>query len=173
MCGRYRSIDLAEQKLPGGNKEQPFVALIDTQELERGRKASTQDLSMIKCFQSETTAHITEVNYGPFDNGHICVGFSTGHLLILSSFDLASIYRTQVFQPSDPSRPLPVSRIIFDPLNMVIVTSDDRPQLNPNEDDEGKELTYFPLMAGLSLIEHQADYKYIQMGPTSYMTLVI
>ena len=40
VCGRYRSIDPSEQKLPGGNKEQPFVALIDTQELERGRQAS-------------------------------------------------------------------------------------------------------------------------------------
>ena len=105
------------------------------------------------------------VNYGPFDNGHICVGFSTGHLLILSSFDLASIYRTQVFQPSDPTTALPVSKIIYDPLNTVIVTSDQLPQQFPNEDADGEELTYFPLMAGLSLIEHQADYKYIQMGP--------
>jgi hypothetical protein len=74
------------------------VALIDLHELERGRhNLAEQDLTMIKCFQSVTSAHITVVNYGPYDNGHICVGFSTGHVLILNSFDLASIYRTQVF----------------------------------------------------------------------------
>ena len=128
---------------------------------------------MIKCFQSNTQAQITVVNYGPFDNGHICVGFSTGHILILSSFDLASIYRTQVFAPADPQRGIPVSRIVFDPLNMMLVTADEVPQRLPDEDADGEELTYFPLMAGLSLIENQADYKYIQMGPQSYMTLVI
>lgn len=115
---------------------------------------------MIKCFQSIAAAQITVVNYGPFDNGHICVGFSTGHVLILSSFDLASIYRTQVFQAEDPQRPIPVSKIIYDPLNTMIVTSDELSEQVP-EDAEGEDLTYFPLMAGLSLIESQADYKYI------------
>ena len=80
---------------------------------------------MIKCFQSSSAARITVTNYGPYDNGHICVGFSTGHVLILNSFDLASIYRTQVFQSPDPTSSIPVSRIIFDPLNMMIVSSDE------------------------------------------------
>lgn len=128
---------------------------------------------MIKCFQCDTAAQITVVNFGPFDNGHICVGFSTGHVLILSSFDLASIYRTQVFQSLDPQISIPVSKIIYDPLNMMIVTSEEISEQLAGEDADGEELTYFPLMAGLSLIENQADYKYIQMGPQSYMTLVI
>lgn len=126
---------------------------------------------MIKCFQSASNAHITVVNYGPYDNGHICVGFSTGHVLILNSFDLASIYRTQVFQSPDPSRSIPVSRIIFDPLNMMIVSSDER--FATFDDCDSEELTYSPPLAGLSLIESQADYKYLQMGPQSFMTLVI
>ena len=54
-----------------------------------------------------------------------------------------------------------VSKIIFDPLKMMIVTSDDQPQELPNQDSFGEELTYFPLMAGVSLIENNADYKYI------------
>ena len=38
VCGRYRHLDVAEQKAsPGGDQEQPFVALVDLQELERGR----------------------------------------------------------------------------------------------------------------------------------------
>lgn len=108
---------------------------------------------MIKCFQADTAAQITVVNYGPFDNGHICVGFNTGHVLILSSFDLASIYRTQVFQSSDPQRPISVSKIIYDPLNMMIVTSEETSEQFSGADADGEELTYFPLMAGLSLIE--------------------
>lgn len=51
VCGRYRNLDVLEQKSrPGADQEQPFVALIDLQELERGRQQSVQDLSMIKCF---------------------------------------------------------------------------------------------------------------------------
>lgn len=66
-----------------------------------------------------------------------------------------------------------MSSIIYDPLNMMVVTSESLTQQMATEDADGEELTYFPLMAGLSLIENQADYKYIQMGPQSYMTLVI
>ena len=81
---------------------------------------------MIKCFQSSRAGTtITEVNYGPYDNGHICLGFNTGHILILNSFDLASIYRTQVFQSHIPSELVPVSQITFDPLNMMLVASPD------------------------------------------------
>jgi hypothetical protein len=78
-----------------------------------------------------------------------------------------------VFAPADPQKSIPVSKIVFDPLNMMLVTAEEVSQLLPDENAEGEELTYFPLMAGLSLIENQADYKYIQMGPQSYMTLVI
>lgn len=126
---------------------------------------------MIKCFHSSTATRITVVNYGPYDNGHICVGFSTGHVLILNSFDLASIYRTEVFQSPDPTRSIPVNKIIFDPLNMMIVSSEE--QFDTFQDGDTEELTYLPLLAGLSLIESQADYKYLQMGPQSFMTLVI
>ena len=95
VCGRYRNLDPSELKFsPSAEIEQPFVALIDLQELETGRTQQGIDLTMIKCLQSDTQVQITVVNYGPFDNGHICVGFNTGHILILSSFDLASIYRT-------------------------------------------------------------------------------
>ena len=64
-----------------------------------------------------------------------------------------------------------MSRIIFDPLNMMIVSSDQ--PFAALRDNDSDELTYVPLLAGLSLIENQADYKYLQMGPQSFMTLVI
>ena len=78
---------------------------------------------MIKCFQSEH-AEITCLNFGPFDNGHIVLGFNTGHILILSSFDMASLYRMQVFESvGNFAPPIPVTKIVFDPLQTVIAAS--------------------------------------------------
>ena len=65
---------------------------------------------MIKCFQyevegkggffkkgqeqqSKLNLEITALNYGPYDNGHIILGFNNGHILILNSLDLASMFR--------------------------------------------------------------------------------
>ena len=39
------------------------------------------------------------MNYGPYDNGHIILGFNNGHILILNSLDLASMFRVKVFDP--------------------------------------------------------------------------
>ena len=128
----------------------------------------TQDFTMIKCFHQER-AVITAVNYGPFDNGHICLGFNTGHVLILSSFDLASIYRTQVFYPSIMNPSIPVKQLIFDPLNMILATSD----VEQMDEELPEELTYRPLLAGISLIDTSTQYKYVQMGMNSYMTIII
>ena len=69
---------------------------------------------MIKCFLYETESkqaggmffnkanlgstvnpemQITALNYGPYDNGHIILGFSTGFVLILNSLDLSGMFR--------------------------------------------------------------------------------
>jgi hypothetical protein len=84
---------------------------------------------MIKCLQNNN-AIITSLNYGPFDNGHIVLGFNTGHVLILSSVDLASIYRTQIFTCSNS----PVSQIIFDPLLKIIAVSNKNFRQQHNKD---------------------------------------
>jgi hypothetical protein len=73
---------------------------------------------MIKCFQyevegkggffkkgqeqSKLNLEITALNYGPYDNGHIILGFNNGHILILNSLDLSSMFRLQVFEPLLP-----------------------------------------------------------------------
>ena len=36
---------------------------------------------------------ITALEYGPYDNGHIILGFNTGFLLILNSLDLSGMFR--------------------------------------------------------------------------------
>ena len=101
---------------------------------------------MIKCFQPDNQAkkftilrqnehkpteqvQITALNYGPYDNGHIIIGFSNGYILVLNSFDLASMFRIKIFESFDfqaspcdsleslsPSAgQIPVTSIIFDP----------------------------------------------------------
>jgi hypothetical protein len=39
-----------------------------------------------------TNSRITSLKYGPFDNGHILVGMSSGHVLVYSSIDLTKLY---------------------------------------------------------------------------------
>lgn len=53
----------------------------------------------------------------------------------------------------------------------MIVSSEE--QFATFADGDTEELTYLPPLAGLSLIESRADYKYLQMGPQSFMTLVV
>lgn len=79
---------------------------------------------MLKCFTQEQTTswfgtktvakheevEITALNFGPYDNGHVIVGFNTGYILVLNSFDLSSMFRLKVFEDS-----MPVTNIVFDP----------------------------------------------------------
>ena len=84
---------------------------------------------MIKCFQyevegkagffkkgqeqqSKLNLEITALNYGPYDNGHIILGFNNGHILILNSLDLSSMFRLQVFEPlfAEISSPSPTKQ---------------------------------------------------------------
>lgn len=52
-----------------------------------------------KTFNINADIEITALNFGPYDNGHVVLGFNTGAILILNSFDLSSMFRLQVFNP--------------------------------------------------------------------------
>lgn len=78
-------------------------------------RTTAEDTTMIKLFDGES-CQITSVGFGPFDNGHIILGLSTGHLLVLSQFDMASLYRARVFEPVTLDAPVPVTSLTFDPL---------------------------------------------------------
>jgi len=56
---------------------------------------------------------------------------------------------------------------------MILAVSEVTEAQEAAEEELEDELTYFPMMAGLSLIDNAAQYKYIQMGPQSFMTVVI
>ena len=94
------------------------------------------------------------MNYGPYDNGHIIIGFSSGHLLILNSLDLSCMFRMSIFESSQR-----INKIIFEPTNQIIVSSDQC----------GKEEG----LVAISLIEGKAQYQYLEIGQGSYMTVVI
>ena len=174
---------------------------------------------MIKCFQYETEiksagffgsktnsaptsitkdVKITALNYGPYDNGHIILGFNTGFVLILHSLDLSAMFRISVFDPIP--KPISgnksktnsvisassnqtennvaqyqqqeVSNIIFDPTQMILVSSNSNTASKLTAINEMCPVEHFNL-CGITLIENQASYKYIDMGHEQYMTLVI
>jgi hypothetical protein len=61
----------------------------------------------------------------------------------MNSFDLSIIYRIKVFESA-------VSRIIFEPTNMIILSSK---ECDPNDG-----------LATISLIQKSLDYQYIDIG---------
>lgn len=142
---------------------------------------------MIKCFQydseskssffkkgsepanSKLNLKITALNYGPYDNGHIILGFNNGHILILNSLDLASMFRLQVFEPLPPhlretndGAKLPqenehvhISKIQFDPTQMILVSSTIPYKHSQQTISENLPFEKYNL-AGITLIENQA-----------------
>jgi hypothetical protein len=91
---------------------------------------------------------ITALKYGPYDNGHIVVGFDTGIIAILDSIKLQKLFERQIFEAQTM-----VKCITFDPTNLVIATTDD-----------GE-------IVSLSLLESKVKYTYIDMGANQYVTV--
>jgi hypothetical protein len=117
IAGKYVSLPLAptyKMEDISQAREFPFVGLVDTSNWGE-HKHQRGSVTMIKCFQYETEGkqgffkknndtkvplmEITALSYGPYDNGHIIVGFNTGFILILNSLDLSGLFRIQVFDP--------------------------------------------------------------------------
>lgn len=72
--------------------------------------------SLLRCFKQNEL--ITSLNYGPFDNGHILIGFSTGDIIGASTVDLKDIFSLKIFDQS------PVTSMTIEPTNMIFVGSD-------------------------------------------------
>ena len=84
---------------------------------------------------------VTSLKYGPYDNGHLVIGFDTGIIAILDSIHLKKLFERQIFEVDRP-----VQSITFDPTNLVIATTDD-----------GE-------VVSLSLCESKVKYTYLDMG---------
>lgn len=129
VAGKYTSV------LNKQSPNYPFVGFLDTDQWFKNKQPNSNfrqplfaDQTMLKCFTIETQqswfgkatemnheqVEITAVNFGPYDNGHVIIGFNTGHLLVLNSFDLSSMFRLQAFDSKVfPSQQ--ISSICFDP----------------------------------------------------------
>ena len=71
------------------------------------------EMTIVKVFRSKGS--ITALNYGPYDNGHVLVGTSTGDFLAFDSVNLTKICDVKVSEMS------PVSNITVDPTQAVLV----------------------------------------------------
>ena len=91
---------------------------------------------------------VTVLKYGPYDNGHIVVGFDTGLVSILDTVRLQMMFERQIFELDKPVR-----AISFDPTQLVLVTN-----------DEGE-------IVSLSLMENKVKYTYLDMGANQYVTV--
>ena len=45
---------------------------------------------------------MTALKYGPYDNGHIVLGFETGVIAILDSIKLQKLFERQIFEIDTP-----------------------------------------------------------------------
>ena len=113
VAGKYKSLPSNGKLDPGSLQLQrsfPFMGLLSTNEWVQSQSSyfSSGAPTMIKCFEYESKSkkgqespdiEITALEYGPYDNGHIILGFNTGFLLILNSLDLSGMFRIQVFEP--------------------------------------------------------------------------
>ena len=117
IAGKYKNLPSNGKLDPKSlqiSRSFPFVGLLSTIEWISGKNSyfsSGGAPTMIKCFEYDTKPkkgsddlipidiEITALEYGPYDNGHIILGFNTGFLLILNSLDLSGMFRLQVFAP--------------------------------------------------------------------------
>ena len=91
---------------------------------------------------------ITEMNYGPYDNGYLLVGFASGTLHV---FDLVELTRLQMIDLFFA----PINQIRFEPTNLIFVST------------KHGEVT------ALSLVKKQMHYVYLKMGSKQYCTIAV
>ena len=82
---------------------QPFLMIFDRVK---------QDLTVVKAFKSRGL--ISCLAYGPYDNGHVLVGTSTGDFLAFNSLNLTKICCVKVAQ-------YPVTSLTIEPTQSVLV----------------------------------------------------
>jgi len=121
-----------------GHSKCPFVVLFD-----RVNKTRSQT----RVFSNKEK--ITSIGYGPFDNGHVVVGLSTGALVGYSGIDMSPIFSLRVFDRTA------ISSITFDPTNLILVSSESSGEI-----------------AAVSLIENKVKYMYAEIGPKKYFTII-
>jgi hypothetical protein len=104
-------------------------------------------LSKLKLFKSK--GKITCLHYGPYDNGHILVGTSTGDFFAFNSVDLKKMVNVKLAES-------PISSIAIEWTQVVLVGVRD-----------GQSVI------AISFIETKQKYVYMEIGKSKYATVVI
>mmetsp|Transcript_3458 Transcript_3458/g.3414 ORF Transcript_3458/g.3414 Transcript_3458/m.3414 type:complete len:373 (-) Transcript_3458:230-1348(-) len=76
-----------------------------------------KQIEKVRTFDKETYKKLTCVNYGPYDNGYIMVGTSTGTLISLDFITLDIIDKKSVFED------VAIQKIEYDPTELIFVGS--------------------------------------------------
>eukprot|EP00347_Sterkiella_histriomuscorum_P017818 403347867 len=118
-------------------KKRPFILKINLE---------TQQPEVIKVLRMDDS--ISEVAYGPYDNGYFMVGLTSGQLLIFDIISLDRIHMVQLFQSQ-------ITRITFEPTNMIFVSS-----------KQGETVA-------ISVIQKEMHYVYLDLGKRQYCTVAL
>ena len=105
------------------------------------------DMTIVKAFKSRGL--ITALSYGPYDNGHVLVGTSTGDFLAFNSLTLQKLCCVKVAQH-------PVTSLDIEPTQAVMVGVRDTQEV-----------------ILLTFIEKKEKYIYIELGLKKFATLVV
>ena len=108
---------------------------------------SREKPSAVYIFDS-SKGRVTALKYGPYDNGHVVVGFESGIIAILDAIHLRKLFERQIFEVDSA-----VHCITFDPTHLVIASTAD-----------GE-------VVSLSLVETKVKYTYLDMGANQYVTV--
>mmetsp|Transcript_37601 Transcript_37601/g.27725 ORF Transcript_37601/g.27725 Transcript_37601/m.27725 type:complete len:129 (-) Transcript_37601:96-482(-) len=92
-------------------------------------------------------AYLTSTNFGPFDNGYLLLGFSSGVLLAVDLLEMEAILHAQLFDN------VAITNICFEPTNMIFASS------------RNKE------MVALSLVRRETHYVYLELGRKQFCTI--
>ena len=105
------------------------------------------DAEIIKVIDFDSS--ITSLNYGPFDNGHVLVGFANGTLLF---FDYPFLNRLELLTISEGHA---LTSITYDPTNYIFIGT-----------DNGE-------LHSISCIERKMNYMYLVLGKDTYCTVTM
>ena len=113
----------------------------------------------------QDSKQITAINYGPYDNGYLFLGLSSGHLL---AFDILHGAKSKPKDTTQVELPginqvleiqlasSPITQIAFDPTQLVLVSVENSKHLY-----------------ALTLIEKKFNYVYLDLGYSSFCTVKV
>ena len=94
---------------------------------------------------------ISCLNFGPYDNGYIILGTTSGHLMVLDPKNLKRISSEKVFDGDGEG----VTQIQYEPTQMVFIGS-----------NKGK-------VKAINIIPQQMAYVYLDLGKDEYCTVAL